>query len=195
MTNHEKQDKNQLSDSGQPYIEHHHVEIKPQGNYTRLIIFIAASALISLCMFPSCTESSLPQLQNARRGSWENRCKLTLRALGSSQLAFQYGNKGSYGSFEELQKQEYIQPNYTIDNIIDHYRIITFDVTPPERDGDEIVKESTFRIIAIPINQKNHLRTFGICEDQTPRVWVGEPDEFNPQSLDFTNVDKWEPIR
>ena len=161
--------------------------------------------------FPSCTFTTMlvlfcicymlfaifaPSVLNARRSAWENRCKLTLKALGSSQLAFSDEHDGDYGTWNELTKTDYIQEGYMRDNIIGNYTIVTFDITKSEKNDDgEIIKPSTFTMIAIQKRRRSKLRTFAISEDQIPRVWVGNKNKWATHKMHLHNDELWEPLR
>ena len=146
-----------------------------------------------------CCSIFTPSLLNSRRSTWENQCKITLRSLGSTQLAYHYNNaRLSYGSWEDLTNptDPYITPEYTKGNIIDNYEIILFEVKPSTLDKYSKSKnDSTFTIIAIPKSQRNRLRTFGIGEDQTPRVWVGEESIWEKGKASLHDINLWEPLR
>ncbi|MEO7994095.1 MAG: prepilin-type N-terminal cleavage/methylation domain-containing protein [bacterium] len=133
--------------------------------FTLLELLVVASIIAIIAAI------AIPQLLNARRSAWENRCKLTLRALGSSQLAYQDGNLDkTYGSWDNLIATDYVQNGYTRTNMIDNYSMAVFYAARPTLINNQTASDSTFTIIAIPRSQKNRLRTFAICDDQTPRV-------------------------
>jgi len=88
-----------------------------------------------------------------------------------------------------------IQPGYARSSIIDNYSIILFDVDPPTMTfGGLPAYDSRFTIIAVPRSQRNKLRTFGINDDQTLRVYTGTPEDF-PNSYGMRNIAFWEPLR
>ena len=125
---------------------------------------------------------------------WENRCKLTLRALGSTQLAFADMNSGEFGTWDDLMKQEYIQKGYDQSTIIDNYKIVVFNVQKSVKDEDgKIISPADFLIVAVPDDIKYELRTFAIGTDQTPRVWIGDSADFDIAKIDMTNPNQWEP--
>ena len=138
----------------------------------------------------------IPQLVKARRSAWENRCKLTLRAAGSAQLAYiDTTAENTYGTFEALQETEFIQPGHTRENFIDNYNIVVFDVDPPTMSFFGLpAYDSTFTIIAIPRTQKFRLRTFGISQAQTLRVWVGDDDDWSTDTS-IRDHTKWGVLR
>ena len=132
----------------------------------------------------------------------ENRCKLTLRALGSCQLAYADANiQKNYGSWQSLADLQYIMEGYTRSNIIDNYSICVFQTGISLKKRKYSFSNSTFTIVAIPRSQKNRLRTFAIGDEQTPKVWVGSESEFaqrlnsDPPSFSLDNADMWEPLR
>lgn len=139
---------------------------------------------------------AIPQLLNARRSAWENRCKITLRSLGSAQLTYiETTRKNTYGTFEALQETEYISQGYTRVTIIDNYSLFLFDVDPPTMTfGDLPAYDSTFTIIAIPRSQRNKLRTFGINDKQALRVYTGRKEEFSADD-GLENANRWQPLR
>jgi hypothetical protein len=161
-----------------------------QRKYKRLAL--VAVMILSSMIITGCVEliympmlSAIPLSFESRYSAWENRCKLTLRALGSSELAYADTNLNkAYGTWESLQESEYIQKGYTRANIVDNYSLCTF-----------YADQKHFYIIAVPSPQKMKLRTFAISDDQTPRVWVGKDSEFSPTDFDFGNPAKWEPLR
>jgi hypothetical protein len=105
----------------------------------------------------------------------ENRCKLTLRALGSCQLAYADQNRNKdFGTWRSLQKSEYIEKGYTRATIIEGYSISAFRACVSSRVDGKSQGDSRFDIVAVPNQPNVHgLRTFGICEEQTPLVWIG----------------------
>ena len=94
----------------------------------------------------------LPGLLGSRRSAWENQCKLVLRSLGSTQLAWADEHDGNYASWEQLISPNnlYIQEGYTKENLIGSYSIIAFDTKPWVKKPDGSISESTFTIVAVP---------------------------------------------
>ena len=139
---------------------------------------------------------AIPQLLNARRSAWENRCKLTLRSLGSAQQVYiDTTRENTYATFQALLDTKDIQTGYTRSNLIDNYSMIVFDADPPTMSFHGApAYDSTFTIIAIPRNQKNRLRTFGINTTQTAFVYVGTETDF-PFAYGMRNLSMWEPLR
>ncbi len=139
---------------------------------------------------------AIPQLLNARRSAWENRCKLTLRSIGSAQLTYiDTTQENTYGTFQALLDTNSMPAGYTRTNLIDNYSLIVFDVDPPTMSFRGCpAYDSTFTIIAIPRSQKNRLRTFGFNTRQTPYVYVGSKEDF-PRAYGMRNMIHWEPLR
>lgn len=107
----------------------------------------------------------------SHRVKLEQRAQLTLRALGSSQLAYQQQNRDqNYGSFEQMVATDYIQHGYTRRNIINYYSLAVFYAHPGKRVNGQLEVPSRFTIIALPQAPGLGLRTFSISEDQTVRV-------------------------
>ncbi|MEO7994094.1 MAG: prepilin-type N-terminal cleavage/methylation domain-containing protein [bacterium] len=167
--------------------------MRQSRGFTLLELLVVASIIAIIAAI------AIPQLLNARRSAWENRCKLTIRALASSQLAYADSNlRKDYGSFQNLQDTDYVQKGYTRTNMIDNYSMAVFYAS--RSSGTTYTgADSTFTIIAIPRSQKNRLRTFAICDDQTPRVatdyslgLIANVDNTVPTG---TSPCSWEPLR
>lgn len=139
---------------------------------------------------------AIPQLLSARRSAWENRCKLTLRAIGSAQLTYiETTIENTYGTFEALLETDNIASGYTKGSLIDNYSIIVFDVDPPTMTfGGLPAYDSTFTVIVVPRSQRNRLRTFGINTTQTLRVFVGNESDF-ASSFGLKDANLWQPVR
>ena len=134
-----------------------------------------------------CIAVEAPCLLNARQSAYENRCKLTLRALSTAEKAW-FDKKGSYGTYEELLKENYITPEWLRDSLNDNYSFIIFDVNKNK-------KAPSFTIIAIPRTRQNRLRTFAICEDENPRVWIGQIEKWEKYKTSLHEIKYWESLR
>jgi len=133
--------------------------------FTLLELLVVASIIAIIAAI------AIPQLLNARRSAWENRAKLTLRALGSSQLAYQDQNLDkNYGNWNAMVATDYVQLGYTRTNMIDNYSLAVFYANPSTQVNGITASDSSFTIVAVPRNSRNRLRTFAICDDQTVRV-------------------------
>ncbi len=167
--------------------------LKPENTekgFTLLELLIIAAIIAIIVAI------AIPQLLNARRSAWENRCKLTLRSIGSAQQVYiDTTRENTYATFQAFLDTKDIQTGYTRTNMIDNYSLIVFDVDPPTMSFHGLpAYDSTFTVIAIPRSQKNRLRTFGINTTQTPFVYVGSESDF-PHSIGMRNMSLWYPLR
>jgi hypothetical protein len=157
-----------------------HGNLKPVGSAMMSLYFI---------MF-CCCSFGFPNLLNAKRSQYENRCKLTLRALGATELDFADRNNGNFGTWEQL-----VNGNYMIGtnrkNVIEYYSIAVFSVDKSKNSA----KIDTFTIVALPINPKFRLRTFALGEDQIERVWINFDSTIDFSNIDLKDLDNWEPLR
>lgn len=146
---------------------------------------------------------AIPQLLIARRSAWENRAKLSLRALGSSQMAYQDQNqRKAFATCHCLTETGYMQVGYNRTNMIENFSIAVWDCSPPTIVGGVTASDATFTLVAVPRNNRNKLRTFAICDDQTLRVatdyLLDVPANAEGQPVVPTaNYDpcSWEPLR
>ncbi|MCD6216247.1 hypothetical protein J7L05_00120 [bacterium] len=197
------------------------VVLRNEGYSIFSSIVISGITLILGCIILAIV---IPQTLSFSREAWENRCKLTLRALGSSQTAFAEKNNGNYGNWLELTDADYIQEGYNRTNMIDNYSITVFEIKKATLcDLAEGTTKSSFTIIAVPRSGRSsvnkypiyfsprkdfpgvnvlfrnrpgyHLRTFAICEDQTPRCWIGIDSKWTTENISLRNKELWEPLR
>jgi hypothetical protein len=157
------------------------------------------TAILAILVMTGCTTN--------RRDAYASMAKGTLRSIGSSELAFQRSNKEkSYGTFEELQREQHIAMGYSPGNMIEGYTMewtaYASNPTDEGEDGETEFADSSrtetgliphevydmFTIIAYPKTSSMGLQTFGITEDQVVRV-------YNPgNSNDLSDVKTWDPI-
>ena len=155
--------------------------MRTNRGFTLLELLVVASIIAIIAAI------AIPQLLNARRSAWENRAKLTLRALGSSQLAYQdQNNNKDYGTWNNLIFTDYVQKGYSRGNIIDNYSLAVFYAAKSTQVNNLTAQDSSFTIVAMPRNQRNRLRTFAICDDQTLRVAILATDQVPTQVNDTT---------
>jgi len=169
-------------------------------NRIRMKQFIQVVICILLCsvfIFTTVSCCAPEMLLNSRRSAWENRCRLTLRALGSTELAYQDQNKNhDYGTWEELidPRNNFIQQGYTRETLIDNYAIVIFDVKKSTlNEKGESNGDSTFMIVAEPRSPRNNLRTFAIDQDQIPYVWIGKDSQWGEGKTKLDDRSLWEP--
>jgi hypothetical protein len=162
-----------------------------QGPTRYLKIFgLALVLVVTLIVIYGCWN-----LLEARRSAWENRCKITLRSLGSAQLSFFYGHNEEYGTWDELMKEDFVQKGDDQLNYIDNYEIMVFDVQKSIKNSYGTVTESSFTIVAVPRNPRNGLRTFALGTAQSLRHWVGKSEEFDIAHMGLENPSHWEPLK
>jgi hypothetical protein len=137
---------------------------------------------------------AIPQLQSSRRGAWHTRCIKTLEALARNQFDYAQANEQRFGTWQDLIDKNLIQQGYNRTNLIDNYSIAAFITANPNIDSNMVIAPS-FSIVAIPGSVKNRLRTFAICEDQHPRMWMGDESSFDLDSLDLQDDKLWRPLR
>lgn len=145
------------------------------------MMIIIAIISISVSVVSIASERRADQFSKKRtlttfKQDLENKCKMRLRVFGSIQLGYSDQNKNfDYGTWISLQKSEYIQQGYSRSNFIERYSISVFDVRLATIVDGKSQGDSRFDIVAVPRQPNVHrLRTFGICEDQTPLLWIGE---------------------
>jgi len=168
---------------GPPILYFLHERTKTKKSNIRWIEFAVLWFSIMGCFIVT----MIPGLLNARQSAWENKCKLALRALSTAEKAW-FDKKGSYGTYEELLKENYITPEWLRDSLNDNYSFIIFDVNKNK-------KAPSFTIIAIPRTRQNRLRTFAICEDENPRVWIGQIEKWEKYKTSLHEIKYWESLR
>ncbi len=136
-----------------------------------------------------------PCCLHARRSALESKCILTLRILDSAQLIFADAHDGDYGTWSELFEENYSEMSYTLDNLIDKYNIVRFEVrkSTGEKDSEDFIM-SGFTIIAIPDSHRSRLRTYAICDDQIGRVWIGKESDWKKGNTLMHDISLWEPL-
>jgi hypothetical protein len=95
-------------------------------------------------------------------------CRLTLRALGSTQLSYQELNSHSdFGTYWALENTGFIEKGYTRANLIENYSISVFNARISDKlpDGTYKPKSSKFQIIAVPKTKVYDLNIYGIGTD------------------------------
>jgi len=142
---------------------------------------------------------AIPCFLGARRSDWEGRCELTLKALAATEHEYKHKNEyRNFGTWHELQKTQppLIESGYSRANIIDNYSLVVFDVKPSSLNANgESNDDSTFIIVAIPRSTRNKLVTFAIGEDQTPKIWRGNPSEWEIEKYLICDKSIWKPLR
>ena len=145
------------------------------------MMIIIAIISISVSVMSVASERRADQFSKKRtlttfKQNLENNCKMRLRVFGSFQLAYSDQNKNlDYGTWISLQNSDYIQQGYSRSNFIEGYSISKFNVLLSTIVDGKSQYDSRFEIVAVPRQPNIHrLRTFGICEEQTPMVWIGE---------------------
>ena len=185
--------------------DNYYIEIEPlvkYGNFNKDCVILLNGNFLS-------DEEQTVDLPNLRKKvkvqyeftneTIENCCRLTLRALGSTELAYQDQNgQGNYGSWANLIDPElnYIQQGFTRSDIINFYSIAVFNVTLSVKGNDgKIQKPSTFQIVALPYSQRKGLRTFAIDDNQTPLMWIGPRFAWTLKGLNLKDPKFWMPLR
>lgn len=118
----------------------------------------------------------------AKQKDISNICRLTLRALGSTQLSYQSLNShADFGTFWALEDTGFIEKGYTRENLIENYSISVFNALTSSKlpDGSYKSKSSQFQIIAVPHTKVYSLCIYGIGTDMnvyqfkndTPNYW------------------------
>jgi len=131
---------------------------------------------------------------------------------------------GNYANWSELMEYLSHERRNTHEDAIRDYNITLFEVKPRLlNENGEMVTDSSFTIVAEPdfINPrvkfipypiyihkhgndtfllfgsepKYQLRTFAICEDMIPRVWIGKDSDFDIEDINLDNSEQWEIIQ
>ena len=161
----------------------------------RNILRQLSKTMIVACFILLIAGYTSPSLVNARRSVWENRCRLTLRSLGSSQLHYASGHYGKLLTWNEMFKDLPPEQSYTRENIIDQYNIVIFNLDYEQTNDPNEFWRSRFTFVAVPKNPRKKLRTFALCEDQMPRVWIGNSEDWTTDVDLLRNEELWEPLR
>jgi len=178
--------------------------IKLQGYRYLFFAFIAVGVAIvcQSCLFiitEKDVERALGESRSANitNNDMEMNCILTLRALASTELAYQGHNRNrNYGTWRSLVENNYIQRGITRESIIDYYSICVFSINKSWNVSGVSMGNSSFTIIAVPRRKDFDLRTFGIDQRQTPRVWIGRNISLRELAWMSVNSDLlWQPMR
>jgi len=159
-----------------------------QKGFTLLELLVVAAIIAIIAAI------AIPSLLNARRAAWQSRAKVTLRSIGSSQLAYQGTNNNKfYGTFEALQNDLYIADGYNLGNMIENYSMSWEASNPYQGTGGNVntggIGNNKFTVVAYPRDTRpGFLLTFGVTEDQVVRVF--NPDNGNT----FESLTSWDPI-
>lgn len=168
-----------------------------QKGFTLLELLVVAAIIAIIAAI------AIPSLLNARRAAWMSRAKGSLRAFGSSQLAYQGTNNYKfYGSFGSLKDNLYIAEGYSLGNMIENYSV-TWTISNPYSGtqgdvGKGGIGNNQFTIVAYPRDSRQgFLLTFGVTEDQVVRVYNPEisgsgRNEF--VDMEDPHVKTWDPI-
>ena len=147
--------------------------------------------------------ATIPASLDSRAGAWEHMAIFKLRALGSAELAYEGMNKcRDYGTLNNLLSTNLVPLGISRGNAIDAYSIAVFFPMRSSVVNGLPAYDSSFTIVAIPRNQRNHLRTFAICTDQVVRVATEVsdqvPEQYNdsaPPKVRGSSPTNWEPLR
>jgi hypothetical protein len=155
---------------------------------------------VSIALKSDCGDVIKEQLKNlqkqnikAKRQFPGNQNSLTVLALGSSQLAFRDKNPDkNFGTWDELMKSKYIKEGWTRETIMDGYSLVIFEVIPSEKnEAGEIVKNSTFKIVAVPSDPSSELDIYAIDETWELKVWIGDDSIWDINNIDLSNENLW----
>ncbi|MEO7994093.1 MAG: hypothetical protein ABI743_06810 [bacterium] len=137
-------------------------QMEDWGPVSALQASVRADSLVQQTAFAS---------RKTQQELWEQAAVLQLRALGSVQMAYQGTNRmREYGSYDNLFNNQLLPRGVTRTNLIENYSLAVFFAQQPNVINNYSAHDARFTITAIPRSQKNRLRTFAICDDQTVRA-------------------------
>lgn len=162
---------------------------RKSDNFVHRIVSAIVYAVITACIIAL----FIPGYLYAKKDKWQHRCKCALFGLGLKQRDYSSKYNSYFGSFEDLQRKDYINGEYNRDNYIDKYHLIEFtdypSITSKEPDKKML---STFTIVAVPFEKYRKLKTFAINQDYIVVCWKGNDTEFNLKTLSLSNRKQWE---
>jgi hypothetical protein len=155
------------------------------------IVVLIATISLTICSI-GITENLLP----GGRESAEFRCRFMLRTLGDAEHAYiRYSKSGNFGGWHDLVHAGFIPGGYSRSNYIENYSISYFQVGRSTHLGKKSAYDSTFTIIAMPLDQTYGLKTFAI--DDTEKVYYAvrgiDPKDFKLNTISLKSSRQWQP--